>query len=214
MNRVEARTLTRESLLSSPDVVARALLGKRLLRRWEGRVLVGRVVETEAYFGTDDPAAHAFAGRTARNEVLWGEPGRAYVYFIYGKHACLNVSCEPDGVAGCVLFRALEPLAGQPEMAALRGLTPDTPERLLASGPGRLCQALAITRAGMNGVDMLDPAGDLQLLDAEPGYTPEEIEVSPRIGITKAADRLLRFSLRGNPCVSGPKKQSPRQGSS
>ncbi len=203
-------TLPRSFFLPAPDIVARALLGKRLLRRWEGRSLMGRIVETEAYFGTDDPAAHAFAGRTARNAVLWGEPGRAYVYFIYGKHACLNVSCEPDGVAGCVLFRALEPLAGLPEMAALRGLAPDAPPRQLASGPGRLCQALAITRAGLNRVDMLDPAGELQLLDAEPGYAGGEVEVSPRIGITKAADRPLRFSLCGNPHVSGPKRHAIR----
>ncbi len=198
--------LPRDFFLPAPDVVARALLGKRLLRRWQGRLLMGRIVETEAYFGTDDPAAHAFAGRTARNAVLWGLPGHAYVYFIYGLHACLNVSCEPDGIAGCVLLRALAPLEGLDVMAALRGLEPGAAPRLLTSGPGRLCQALAITRECLNGADLLDPSGDLLLLDAEPGYQPGEIAATPRIGITKAADRPLRFLLAGEPCVSGPRR--------
>ena len=195
----------RDSLLLPPDAVARALLGKRLLRKLGGETLAGRIVETEAYFGSDDPAAHAHAGRTARNSVFWGPAGHAYVYFIYGLHACLNVSCEPEGMAGCVLIRALEPLAGLPVMAALRKLAPESPSRLLASGPGRLCQALGITRAGLNGADLLDPASELQLCEAEPGYAPGEIAVTPRVGITKAADRPLRFLLAGHPCVSGPR---------
>ncbi len=197
--------VARDSLLAAPDAVARALLGKRLLRKLGNKTLAGRIVETEAYFGVDDPAAHAHAGRTARNHVLWGPPGHAYVYFIYGMHACLNVSCEPEGRAGCVLIRALEPLAGLPAMAALRKLAPDAPARLLTSGPGRLCQALDITRAGLNGADLLHPASELQLCNAEPGYTPGEVAVTARIGITKAADRPLRFLLRGNGFVSGAK---------
>ena len=200
--------LSREFFLPAPDVVARALLGKRLLRRRAGASLIGRIVETEAYFGTDDPAAHSFAGRTARTRVLWGPPGYAYVYLIYGMHACLNVSCEPDGAAGCVLFRALEPLEGLAEMAELRGLAPGAAPKLLTSGPGRLCGALGITREALNGTDLLDPESPLQLLDAEPGYTPGEIAVTPRIGITKAADRPLRFLLRDSPYVSGPKSFS------
>ncbi len=199
------RILPRAFFLPAPDVVARALLGKLLLRRWQGSLLAGRIVETEAYFGVDDAAAHAAAGHTARNSVLWGAPGHAYVYFIYGMHACLNVSCEPAGVAGCVLVRALEPITGTREMAALRGLPPDTAPRLLTSGPGRLCQALGITRERLNGVDLLDPASELLLTESEDGWTPGEIHVTPRIGIRKAADRPLRFLLAGNPCVSGPR---------
>ena len=184
--------------------MARTLLGALLVRRWEGQLLAGRIVETEAYFGLDDPAAHAFAGQTARNKVLWGEPGHAYVYFIYGMHACLNVACEPPGQAGCVLVRALEPMAGLARMAALRGVAPEAPPRLLTSGPGRLCQALAITRDRLDGADLLDPAGELLLLRPEDSWVAGEVAATPRIGITKAAERPLRFLLAGNPCVSGP----------
>jgi DNA-3-methyladenine glycosylase len=105
-----------------PRTVARGLLGKLLIRKTRHGVLAGRVVETEAYLGTGDAAAHAAAGKTARNSVLFGPPGHAYVYFIYGNHFCLNVSCLPDGVPGCVLFRALEPVAGIEEMAEARGI--------------------------------------------------------------------------------------------
>src|SRR5215475_224227 len=130
-----------------PRRVARDLLGKVLLRREGRKLLVGRIVEVEAYLG-DDPAAHSFAGRTARNAVLWGPPGISYVYFIYGNHYCFNVSCLPDGVPGGVLFRALEPLAGLEGMAAGReGTLADFPDfRGLTSGPGRLAEAFGITR--------------------------------------------------------------------
>ena len=105
-----------------PRRVARALLGKLLVRKTPRGILAGRIVETEAYLGKGDAAAHAAAGRTARNSVLFGPPGHAYVYFIYGNHYCLNVSCLPDGVPGCVLFRALEPVAGIKQMAKARGI--------------------------------------------------------------------------------------------
>lgn len=196
--------LDRAFFLPAPDVVARALLGKLLLRRREGELLAGRIVETEAYFGEGDPAAHAFAGRTARNSVLWGEPGHAYVYFIYGMHACLNVACEPVGMAGCVLVRALQPVVGAPTMVRLRGLGEGAAARLLAGGPGRLCQALEITRAGFNGVDLLDTQGALFL--ADDGCAAGEVAVTPRVGIRKAAERPLRFLLAGNVCVSGPRR--------
>ena len=195
------RRLPRSLFTAAPDRIARALLGKVLVRRWQDHLLTGRIVETEAYFGEGDPAAHAFAGRTPRNAVLWGEPGHAYVYFIYGMHACLNVSCEPAGQAGCGLIRALEPLAGLDRMALLRGLTPDAAPRLLTSGPGRLCQALAITRERCNGLDLLNPAGDLLL--AEDDFVPGPILATPRVGIRKAAERPLRFLLEGNRFVSG-----------
>ena len=101
----------------APDIVARALLGKLVVRELESESLVGRIVEVEAYFGQEDPAAHSYVGRTARNAVLFGPPGFAYVYFIYGMYYCLNVSCEPDGQAGGVLIRALEPVEGLAAMA-------------------------------------------------------------------------------------------------
>jgi len=184
-----------------PDQVARALLGKVLVRRCEGEWLSGRIVEVEAYFGEGDEAAHAFAGKTRRNEVLFGPPGFAYVYFIYGMHYCLNISCEPEGQAGSVLLRALEPLEGLGTMARLRGVEAGTNLRLLASGPGRLCQALGITRDLHNGVDVTHARSGLHVEDD--GFVAGGITASPRIGIRKAAERSLRFSLAGNPFVSG-----------
>lgn len=197
--------LPREFYVHPPDVVARALLGKRLVRRYKpgsGRVerLAGRIVEVEAYFGHDDPAAHAFAGKTARNEVLFGPPGFAYVYFIYGMYFCLNLSCEPEGKAGCVLLRALEPLEGLGTMARLRGLKPGADPRLLASGPGRLCGALGITRETHNGIDATSARSGLHV--EEDGFVAEEVAVLPRVGITRAADWPLRFVLAGNRFVS------------
>lgn len=184
-----------------PDQVARALLGKVLVRRCEGEWLSGRIVEVEAYFGLGDEAAHAFAGKTRRNAVLFGAPGFAYVYFIYGMHYCLNISCEPEGQAGCVLLRALEPLEGLATMARLRGVEGDANPRLLASGPGRLCQALGITRDMHNGVDVTDRHSGLHV--EEDGYSASRVDVLPRVGIRKAADRPLRFALTGNRFISG-----------
>ena len=105
-----------------PRLVGPDLLGKVLVRRQGRKLLTGRIVEVEAYLGADDPAAHASIGKTARNAVLFGPPGRAYIYFIYGNHYCLNVSCLPDGTPGGILFRALEPLHGIEEMFSLRGI--------------------------------------------------------------------------------------------
>jgi DNA-3-methyladenine glycosylase len=181
--------------------VARALLGKVLVRRCEGEWLAGRIVELEAYFGFNDEAAHAFAGKTRRNEVLFGPPGFAYVYFIYGMHYCLNISCEPEGQAGSVLLRALEPLEGLATMARLRGVEAGGNPRLLASGPGRLCQALGITRDMHNGVDVTDSHSGLHV--ENDGFAAGEIVVLPRVGIRKAADLPLRFALAGNRFVSG-----------
>src|SRR4030095_13778384 len=126
-----------------PRMVSFDLLGKLLLRRNGRKLLMGRIVEVEGYLGQDDPAAHSFVGRTARNAVLWGPPGLSYVYFIYGNHYCFSVSCLPDGEAGGVLFRALEPLAGIEDMALARDLSREDAKdlRKLTSGPGRLAEA-------------------------------------------------------------------------
>lgn len=205
----QARCLPRDLFMRDPGCVARELLGKLLARRQAGPWLAGRIVETEAYLGKEDPAAHAAAGRTPRNAVLFGPPGHAYVYLIYGNHYCLNVSCLPDGQAGCVLFRALQPVSGMEEMARNRRLDfrqlSGQRARLLTSGPGRLTQAMAITRLRDNGKDLLGPHSDLVLLDD--GLRPQRIGVSRRIGITKAAAAPLRFFLAGNEYVSGTKRQ-------
>jgi DNA-3-methyladenine glycosylase len=202
------KLLDRTLLVAPPDIAACLVLGKLLVGRTSGALLVGRIVEVEAYFGSGDPAAHAAAGRTARNAVLFGPPGHAYVYFIYGMHSCLNISCEPAGQAGSVLVRALEPLQGLAQMAAWRGLSPHARPRLLTSGPGRLCQAFGITRATHNGMDLLSEESELHLRDD--GCGAPEIVATPRIGISKAAERPLRFVVAGNGCVSGPARANGR----
>jgi DNA-3-methyladenine glycosylase len=195
-----SETLPRSFYSRSPDAVARDLLGKILVRGTAAECLSGRIVEVEAYFGKDDPAAHSAAGKTARNAVLFGPPGHAYVYFIYGMHSCVNVSCEPEGQAGCVLIRALEPLSGLDTMARLRGLSAPAKPKLLASGPGRLCQALGITRPTHNGLDLTNPVSELQIQDD--GFRPEKITATPRIGIRKAVENPHRFLIDGNRFVS------------
>src|SRR5580658_4512740 len=143
----EMHPLDRSFFARGPRRVARELLGKVLVRDGGKARLAARVVEVEAYLGKNDPASHSAAGNTARTAVLFGPPGHAYVYFIYGTHYCLNVSCERDGKAGGVLFRALEPLDGVEEMAKARGIEIHSPKDLLrlTSGPGRLAQAFSIT---------------------------------------------------------------------
>lgn len=205
---VAATLLPRSFYEGSPARVAREVIGKVLVSTAGARILAGRIVEAEAYHGADDPAAHAFAGKTPRNAVLFGPPGFAYVYFIYGMHFCLNVSCETDGTGGGVLFRALEPLdafgdqtGAVAEMRRLRGLPDDAPLRLVASGPGRLCQAFGITRTNTNGLDFTDPSSPLRIVDD--GFRAKEIVATPRIGVSKAAERPLRFYLAGSTFVSG-----------
>src|SRR3954465_13973857 len=149
------RILPQKFYARDPRIVARELLGKILVRTLSGRAgtkrLAGRIVEVEVYLGEGDLAAHSAAGQTERNQVLFGPPGHAYVYFIYGMHYCLNFSCMPEGQAGCVLLRAIEPLEGLERMAEARGSDPARLKsisglRMLTSGPGRVCQALRITR--------------------------------------------------------------------
>src|ERR1035438_5449299 len=167
-----------------PRQVGRDLLGKVLVRKQKKSLLAARIVEVEAYLGVDDPAAHSAAGRTARNAVLFGPPGHSYVYFIYGNHYCFNVSCLPDGEAGGVLFRALEPLVGMEEMAHLRGVRLNSPRdlRKLTSGPGRLAEALGITRDHDNGKDLTSRISDLWITDDS--FYPDRVLVTTRIGIT------------------------------
>jgi DNA-3-methyladenine glycosylase len=192
-----------------PRKVARALLGKLLVRKTPHGILAGRIVETEAYLGQDDAASHSAVGRTNRNAALFGPPGHAYVYFIYGNHYCLNVSCLPDGVPGGVLFRAFEPVAGIERMADARGIELATEAdhrkisdlRKISSGPGRMAEALDVTRARDNEKNFMSPRSDLRLVDD--GYRVRHITVTARIGITKSADHPLRYFIAGNPFVSG-----------
>jgi DNA-3-methyladenine glycosylase len=194
-----------------PRRVARALLGKLLVRKMGGVILTGRIVETEAYLGAGDAASHSAAGKTARNAVLFGPPGYAYVYFIYGSHYCLNVSCLPDGEAGGVLFRAMEPVAGVHQMAEARGieiadkedLTKSSVLKKISSGPGRMAEAMDITRARDNGKSLMSARSDLRIVDD--GYRVRRVMVTPRIGIVKSAEDLLRYFVAGNPFVSGRK---------
>ena len=185
-----------------PQVVSREVLGKLLVRQEPGKLIAGRIVEVEAYLGQDDPAAHASAGRTFRNSVLFGPPGRAYIYFIYGNHYCLNVSCLSDGLPGCVLIRALEPVIGIDEMARARRVTLQNSVDLkkLTTGPGRLAEAFGITRVRDNDKDLTSKASDLCILDD--GHRPAQVSTTPRIGITKAAELPLRFVVSGNCFVS------------
>jgi DNA-3-methyladenine glycosylase len=202
----QVRPLTVDFYDRDPRRVARDLLGKMLVRHLGRERMAGRIVEVEAYLGTNDAAAHAAAGLTPRNRVLFGPPGRSYVYFIYGNYYCLNVSCLPDGVAGGILFRALEPLAGLRVMARNRRLTGELTERtkrLLTTGPGRLCEAMKITRARDNDVDMTSPESGVWIGDD--GYRPPRIAVTRRIGITKSAEHPLRYIIVGNEFVSAPR---------
>jgi DNA-3-methyladenine glycosylase len=197
--------LPRDFYSRDPRLVSRDLLGKILVRRRSRKLLAARIVEVEAYLGQDDPAAHSACGRTPRNAALFGPPGHSYVYFIYGNHFCFNVSCLPDGEAGGVLFRALEPLAGIEEMAKERGVSLDreggtSNMRKLTSGPGRLAQAFGITREHDNEKDLTSIRSDLIIVDD--AFRPRRVEITPRIGITKAVAHPLRYIIAGNKFVS------------
>jgi DNA-3-methyladenine glycosylase len=175
----------------SPDTVARALLGKFLIRDLHGERLTGRIIEVEAYLGLTDPASHAYRGLTPNNFPLFGPPGRTHVYFIYGMYYCVNASAHLPGDAGGVLIRAIAPIDGVETMAHLRRLSSNAKPKLLTGGPGRLCQALDITRKNSNDLDLTSPTSPIQI--ADDGHHPTEIQTTPRIGISKAADRPLRF---------------------
>ena len=176
-------------LAQPPAKAARFLLGQLLVRRYERGTLAARIVETEAYLGEGDPAAHSFRGRTARNAPLWGRPGTIYVYFIYGMHHCLNLAVEREGAPGCVLIRAAEPVMG---------LDPGA-----GRGPGRLARALALDTRD-SGRHVFDRGSRLYLREGAP---PARIGTSPRIGIRLAADRRLRFFDRDSAEVSGPRRR-------
>jgi DNA-3-methyladenine glycosylase len=194
-----SKRLTRSFFGRSVHDVAPDLIGATMLFGGVG----GRIVEVEAYHHTE-PAAHSFRGPTPRNAVMFGPPGYAYVYRSYGIHWCLNFVCEPKGSAAAVLIRAIEPTTGLAAMRRRRGLTD---ERLLCSGPGRLCEALGITVA-QNGM-ALDAAPFA--LFARAGTV--EIATGPRIGLTKAAELPWRYGLEGSRFLSKPFPTTPPTGS-
>lgn len=194
------RRLTAAELPADTVDLARALVGTVLVRDENGERSAGRIVETEAYLA-DDPASHAFRGPSKRNSSMFLGPFHAYVYKIYGTSFCVNVTSEHEGHGAAVLVRALEPLEGLAAMEIRRGTTR---VRDLARGPGRLCQALAID-LDLDGIDLLQ---DRRLWLAA-GTASAPLGESRRIGITKAAERVLRFYERGNVFVSGPKGLSP-----
>ena len=192
--------MLRRAFYDRPTIeVARDLLGKILVHG----PAAGLIVETEAYLGGDDLASHSAVGITNRTRVIFGPPGHAYVYLSYGAHECLNIIAEPEGRPGCVLIRALEPLLG---IELMRHRRPGArTDRDLASGPGKLTQAMAITRA-QNGADLT--RGRL-VVRATAHANPIEIEATPRIGISKCADLPLRFLIKGNSFAS--RAPRPRQ---
>jgi DNA-3-methyladenine glycosylase len=182
--------LDRRFFARSVHAVAPDLIGATLLYGGAG----GIIVEVEAYHHTD-PAAHSYRGRTPRNAVMFGPPGYAYVYRSYGIHWCLNFVCEPEGSASALLLRALQPTVGVAAMRRRRGLED---ERLLCSGPGRLCQALGIT-GDQNGLAIVLPWFELRAPQGAPAIT-----VGPRIGISVARERPWRYGLEGSPFLSRP----------
>jgi DNA-3-methyladenine glycosylase len=213
--RLPGRLLPRSFFEASPEHVAPRLLGKLLVTKSANGAehLAGRIVEVEAYLGPHnnppDPAAHAHRGPTPRNLVLFGPAGHAYVYTIYGRYFCMNIGCEADGLAGCVLLRALEPLTGLARMAANRGVSRGASGHMLTSGPSRLCQALALTRLAHNGLDVTSSRSPLQVRDD--GCAVPEVFVTARIGIKHAVDWPLRFTLPEHKCVSGSRSLTGRR---
>lgn len=190
--------LPRDFYCRDSVTVARALLGHILCHETPSGPRAGRIVETEAYLGLDDLAAHASKGLTPRTKPLFGPPGHAYVYLIYGMYECLNLVAEPDGSPGCALIRALQPLTG------IQAMHHDRPAarhpRDLCAGPGRLTIALAVSRRH-NGLDVT--RGELTVRQS-PDPLNLDIVASPRVGITHCAGWPLRFSIAGNPFVSRP----------
>lgn len=189
----ESRILPRSFYARDTEAVARGLAGKILVHERTA----GRIVETEAYLGMGDLAAHASHGLTERTRVIFGPPGHAYVYLIYGMYECLNLVAEADGTPGCVLIRAIEPLLGIETMRRRRPAARRIED--LASGPGKLTQALDVTRRHY-GADVTRGALTVRGLKCDPAF---EIAATGRIGFTDVAGRPLRFIVRGNRFVSG-----------
>jgi DNA-3-methyladenine glycosylase len=189
--RSTSRLLTRAFFDRSPEKVAPDLLGKILVHRLGGIRLSGRIIETEAYLGLIDPASYAYTGKSAANAVLFGPPGLAHVYLVYGINYCLSISAHLKDAAGGVSIRALLPMEGIETMAKLRGEPGNENARWLTGGPGRICKAFGIARATHNGQDVTARTSPLQIV--EDGSPCGPVSITKRIGLTKAADQMLRF---------------------
>ncbi|MDR2986648.1 MAG: DNA-3-methyladenine glycosylase [Nocardiopsaceae bacterium] len=197
--------------------VAPKLLGCELAHETSDGHVAAEIVEVEAYRGESDPASHAFRGKTARNAVMFGEPGHAYVYFTYGMHFCVNLVCQRPGEAAAVLLRAGRVVDGVELAAKRRAARPAAAERELARGPARLCQALAIDRAE-NGADVCDPASPLRVLGRGvrgsagfDGLPARAISSGPRVGVRLGADEPWRFWITGEPAVSAYRPHMPKR---
>lgn len=181
--------------LSDPIRAARDLLGAKIVRTMpDGTILSGRIVETEAYH-QEDPASHTYRGQTERTKSMFGPAGHAYVYFTYGMHWCMNITCGPIGYGAAVLIRAVEPLEGLEAMQKLRN---DAPTNQLTNGPAKFAQAFAIDKS-LYGHDLTKPP--LQLVK-EKAISDEQVTIGTRIGISEAAEELLRFYITDSPFVS------------
>jgi DNA-3-methyladenine glycosylase len=190
MDNLHSKIITREFYQREPSLVAQELLGKYLVRKIDENLLIGKIIETEAYLGKNDPAAHGFKGQTQRNTVLFGEAGMAYIYSIHRYH-CFNIVTETIGIPSGVLVRAIEPIEGMEMMKQLRGVEMG---KGFANGPGKVCQAFDITRK-LNGVDVTLSQSALFISEGE--KVPFDlIEKSKRIGISKAIDLLLRYCIK------------------
>ncbi len=205
--------LPRGTFAGSAVEVAPALLGCVIEHETPEGLVAVALTEVEAYHGQADPASHAYRGRTARNAVMFGPPGHAYVYFTYGMHFCVNLVCLPEGTASAVLLRAGRVIEGG-DLARARRSAPGPHGRDLARGPARLCQALAINRA-QDGADVCDPASPLRVRwPAQAGEVPlagPAISRGPRVGISAAADLPWRFWITGDPTVSVYRPHTPRR---
>jgi DNA-3-methyladenine glycosylase len=207
--RAARNLLPREFFDRSALEVAPALLGCVLEHSTADGVVAVSLSEVEAYMAGADPASHAYRGMTARNAVMFGPPGHAYVYFTYGMHFCVNVVCGPPGVAEAVLLRAGRVIAGEELARRRRGFDPTRSPRDLARGPARLCQSLAINRT-QNGADLCAPSGELRMRAGAHTEQQPQIDVGPRVGVSKAADIPWRFWLAQDPTVSAYRPSVPR----
>ena len=196
---VSNKRFSRRFYRQASTVVAERLLGSYLHRMIDGVELIGKIVETEAY-GIGDEACHAFRGMTPRNAVLFGDGGYSYVYFTYGMHYCFNVSTNEEGVAEAVLIRGVEPVAGIEEMRRLR--TKARKDRDLSNGPGKICQAFALTRDD-NAIDLIE--SDQIFISQGPAIPSNQIGRSSRIGISVATQLQWRYFIKGNEYVSPAK---------
>ncbi len=200
---IKEKLLSEEFYKRKTEEVAQDLLGKILIRRIEGKKLLGRIVEVEAYLGEYDKAAHASAGKTKRTNVLYGSPGHAYVFSLRAYH-CLNVVAEPTDSPGCILIRALEPLNHHDYLRKNRRKSKSSKIEELCNGPGKLCQAFRIN-LNQYGANLRNLESELYIIDTF-NESPFDILVTKRIGITKHADWEQRYIINGNPYVSGNNK--------